>query len=112
MELLIQYFIILLPSICAIIGSLATAVKQMRSLARTDKMVSRTSDVADAAKAAIDNLASGKEVQQILAQNAALLTQLNELAQQTTLLEEELRGIHKLHPEFFAESENESDEEA
>lgn len=81
----------------------------MRSIARTDKMVTRTSDVAEAAKAAIDNLASGKEIQQILAQNAALLAQLNELAQQTTLLEEELRGIHKLHPEFFSDESNDEE---
>ena len=82
----------------------------MRSIARTDKMVTRTSDVAEAAKQAIDNLASGKEIQQILSQNAALLTQLNELAQHATLLEEELRGIHKLHPEFFVDAND--DEEA
>lgn len=94
-ETLIAYLIILLPSIITIIGGVATVVCSINKIRRNS---AETQAIVAEAKTTVEQIQSGKTLEQIL---STLTTENSDLKKSLILCTEEIKRIHQLHPEWL-----------
>jgi hypothetical protein len=94
-ETLLAYIIILLPSVITIIGGLATVVCSINKIRKNS---AETQAVVAEAKATVEEIKSNESLKEMMATTHAENT---ELKKALVLCTEEIKRVHKLHPEWL-----------
>ena len=94
-ETLLAYIIILLPSVITIIGGLATVVCSINKIRKNS---AETQAVVAEAKSTVEEIKSNESLKEMMANMYAENT---ELKKALTLCTEEIKRVHKLHPEWL-----------
>lgn len=94
-ETLLAYIIILLPSVITIIGGLATVVCSINKIRKNS---AETQAVVAEAKSTVEEIKSNESLKEMM---ATISTENTELKKALTLCTEEIKRVHKLHPEWL-----------
>lgn len=94
-ETLLAYIIILLPSIITIIGGIATVVCSINKIRKNS---AETQAVVAEAKSTVEEIKSNESLKEMM---ATMYAENTELKKALTLCTEEIKRIHKLHPEWL-----------
>ena len=104
LELILSYLIIIAPSVVTIIGAIVTIVlsvnKMRKNNAETKAAIAEANAIVQTAKATLIEIQSSPELQEIL---SVYKEEHSSLTKTMTLLTEQLKRIHKLHPEWIDE---------
>lgn len=99
-ETLLAYIIILLPSIITIVGGIATVISCINKIRKNS---AETQAVVAEARSAVETIKSEKTLEEIV---APVVNENASLKKALILATEELTRIHKLHPEWLEDGEN------
>lgn len=94
-ETLLAYIIILLPSIITIIGGIATVICSINKIRKNS---AETQAVVAEAKATVEQIKSSESLKEMMAN---IYAENTELKKALTLCTEEIKRVHKLHPEWL-----------
>lgn len=94
-ETLLAYIIILLPSVITIIGGLATVVCSINKIRKNS---AETQAVVAEAKSTVEQIKSNESLKEMM---ATMYAENTELKKALTLCTEEIKRVHKLHPEWL-----------
>lgn len=94
-ETLLAYIIILLPSVITIIGGLATVVCSINKIRKNS---AETQAVVAEAKSTVEEIKSNESLKEMM---ATMYAENTELKKALTLCTEEIKRVHKLHPEWL-----------
>lgn len=94
-ETLLAYIIILLPSIITIIGGIATVVCSINKIRKNS---AETQAVVAEAKSTVEEIKSNESLKEMM---ATMYAENGELKKALTLCTEEIKRVHKLHPEWL-----------
>lgn len=94
-ETLLAYIIILLPSVITIIGGLATVVCSINKIRKNS---AETQAVVAEAKSTVEEIKSNESLKEMMAN---IYAENTELKKALTLCTEEIKRVHKLHPEWL-----------
>ena len=94
-DTLLAYIIILMPSIITIIGGVATVVCCVNKIRRNS---AETQAIIADAKAAVTEIKSSESLRQLM---STVYAENTELKKTLTLCAEEIKRVHKLHPEWL-----------
>lgn len=94
-ETLLAYIIILLPSIITIIGGIATVVCSINKIRKNS---AETQAVVAEAKSTVEQIKSNESLKEMM---ATMYAENTELKKALTLCTEEIKRVHKLHPEWL-----------
>lgn len=99
-ETLLAYIIILLPSVITIFGGIATVVISINKMRKSS---AETQAVIAEAKASVDEFKASPQLVEMLDK---VVSENTSLKKALTLCTEEIKRIHKLHPEWLEDGEN------
>lgn len=94
-ETLLAYIIILLPSVITIIGGIATVVCSINKIRKNS---AETQAVVAEAKSTVEQIKSNESLKEMM---ATMYAENTELKKALTLCTEEIKRVHKLHPEWL-----------
>lgn len=98
-ESIIAYIILILPSIIGIIGGLATMTCSINKIRKSS---AETKTVVAEAKATVEQIKSSESLKEMMATTHA---ENIELKKALVLCTEEIKRVHKLHPEWLEKEE-------
>lgn len=101
-ETFLAYIIMILPSLITILGGIATCALTINKIRKSSAEASK---VATEAKEVMDEVKASKEIKELRNLVKETMAEKKELVKALTLATEELRHIHKKHPEWLEDNE-------
>lgn len=98
-ESIIAYIIMLLPSIIGIFGGIATMICSINKIRKNS---AETNAVVAEAKSTVEKIKSSEDLKQMM---ASIVNENASLKKALTLCTEEITRIHKLHPEWLEDGD-------
>ena len=99
-EAILAYIIMLLPSIVGLLGGLATVVFTINKIRKNN---AETKAVVEEAKATVEKIKSSEDLKTMM---GTIASENVSLKKALTLATEEITRIHKLHPEWLEDGDN------
>lgn len=101
-ETFLAYIIMILPSLITILGGIATCALTINKIRKSSAEANK---VATEAKEVMDEVKGSKEIKELRNLIKETMAEKKELVKALTLTTEELRRIHKKHPEWLEDNE-------